>query len=335
MIKSWCNSDNPKAEWADIRERGHVAKVRAAIEKNFPRYFESLVHPPQAAPAGPDLLARLGEKFKVTQAPKAATAAKADPTAFVEAIEEHEKRAPRYQAVFDPAVLSEYRADNPDAYKTHLSRKCPVIIHLLKSSDNELKDWKMKYRLRSSEDLLTVFENLLAFCEEYMADHGDEATYAGLKTADDLALDDFDTEEVSIQGVIGSGIKSLALHHFHPRVFPILRGPSMLALFFLTDKSAFDLRSDTSEFLIIDDGKKGRDVNIAMEHNYWYPYAQFVEYAVLVADLIEKACKTKAIDFDKNFRHVYVDAYFAHVCETHGPDLKVMRGLDELAWASK
>lgn len=335
MIKSWCNSDNPKAEWKDIREPAHVAKVRAAIEKNFSRYFESLVHPPQAAPAGADLLARLGEKYKVTTSAKPVPVTKADPTAFIDAIEQHEKKAPRYRGVFETEVLNEFRTDSPDEFKTHLSRKCPVIISLLQSSDNELKEWKMKYRLRSSDELLAVFENLLAFAEEYMAEHGDEKTYAKLKTASDLALDDFDTEEVSIQGVIGSGIKSLVLHHFYPRVFPILRGPSMFALFFLTDKSAFELRSDTSEFLIIDDGKKGKNVNIAMEHNYWYPYAQFAEYAVLVADHIQKACEARAIDFDVEFRHVYVDAYFAHVCEIHAADVKVMKGTDELTWASK
>lgn len=135
--------------------------------------------------------------------------------------------------------------------------------------------------------------------------------------------------------MIGSGIKSLVLHHFHPRVFPILRGPSMFALFFLTDKSAFDLLSDTSEFLIVDDGKKGKDLNIAMDHNYWYPYAQFNEYAVLVARLLKAACKAHGIDFDVEHRYVYVDAYFAHVCEVHAADLKVMRGIDELIWASK
>lgn len=335
MIKSWCSSDNPKAEWKDIRAPAHVAKVRAAIAKNFSRYFESLVHPAQGAPAGTDLLARLGEKYKVTTSAKPAAVAKADPSGFVEAIEDHEKKAARYRAVFEPEVLSEFRTDDPDAFKTHLSRKCPVITSLLQSGDSELKEWKMKYRLRSSDELLTVFENLLAFAEEYMADHGEEKSYAKLKTADDLALDDFDTEELSILGVIGSGIKSLVLHHFHPRVFPILRGPSMFALFFLTDKSAFELRSDTSEFLIVDDGKKGKDVNIAMEHNYWYPYAQFAEYAVQVADLIEQACKARAIDFDVNYRHVYVDAYFAHICEVHAADVKVMKGTDELTWASK
>lgn len=333
MIKSWCINDNPNAEWKDIRAPAHVAKVRAAIEKNFAHYFESQVQPP-AAPASTDLLARLGEKYKVTSS-KPAPAAKADTSAFVNAIEEHDKKAHRYHAVFDTEVLNEFRADDPDAFKTHLSRKCPVILSLLQSSDSELKEWKMKYRMRGSEELLVVFENLLAFAAEYMADHGDEKTYATLETASDLELDDFDNEELSILGVIGSGIKSLVLHHFYPRVFPILRGPSMFALFFLTDKSAFDLRSDTSEFLIVDDGKKGKDLNIAMDHNYWYPYAQFTEYAVLVARLLQTACKARGIDFDVEHRHVYVDAYFAHVCEVHAADLKVMRGIDELAWASK
>ena len=234
--------------------------------------------------------------------------------------------------------MEEYRNYDPDAFKTHLSRQCPVIRSLLQSKSTELKDWKVKYKVRPSEDLLAVFENLLAFAQEYVGNQGIEKTYATLKSAEGLDLDEFDTEELSIAGVIGSGIKSLALYHLYPRVFPALGGRSVFALFFLTEKATFELRSKTSEFLIVNDAKEGKDVNMSMDHNYWYPYSLFTEYAVQVADLIQAACAARAIDFDVAYRYVYADAFFEHVCEVHTADLKVMAGVDELTeprWASK
>jgi hypothetical protein len=338
MIKSWCSSENPKAEWKAIRTPSHVAKIRAAIDKNFARYFYSLVHPAVAPAQGADLLARLGEKYKVTPSSKPAPTGTVAPSVFVKSIADHHKKAERYRGVFEPEVLQEFRSDDPDAFKTHLSRKCPVIVSLLQSHSSELKDWMMKYRLRTSEDLLSVFENLLAFAQEYMDELGVEKTYSTLETADALALDEFDTEELSITGVVGSGIKSLALYHLYPRVFPALGGRSVFALYFLTDKSTFDLRSKTSEFLIVNDGKEGKDVNIAMDHNYWYPYSQFTEYAMQVARSIQAECAARGIDFDVEYRYVYANAFFEHICDIHAADLKVMAGVDEMReqiWASK
>ena len=257
MIKSWCSSDNPKAEWNDIKRPAHVAQIRAAITKNLPHYFDSLVHPAEAPAPGTDLLARLGEKYKVTASNKATPApkAKADASSFEKAIADHDKRAQQYRGVFEPEVLEEYRADDPDTFKTLLSRKCPVIRIITNSKSTELKDWRIAYKRCPSEKLLTVFENLLAFASEYLDELGVEKKYATLKTAEALAVDDFDTDELSIPGVIGSGIKSLALYHLYPRVFPALGGRSVFALYFLTEKATFDLRSKTSEFLIVNDAK--------------------------------------------------------------------------------
>jgi hypothetical protein len=335
MIKSWCN-DETKWEWDDIRKPAHVAKVHAAIDKNFTRYFDSMVKP--AMPAGADLFAKLGEKFKVTGGPKPPPSGKADASAFVAAIGDYDKKAQRYRNLCDLAVLQEFRDDGPDAFKAELSRKCPVIVSVLQSKNAELKDWKIGYRLATSESLLSVFESLLRFGDEYMGKRGLEKTFSKLRTAKELALDHFDTPELSIPGVIGSGIKSLTLYHLHPSVFPSLGGRSMFALYFLTERSHFSLRSGGSEFLIINDGLKGKDLNMPMDHNYWYPYSPFAEYAMHVARLIESACAARGIDFDAQYRQVYVDAYFGHVCRLHAADLKVMAGIDDLrepSWAAK
>lgn len=341
MRKSWSMEDepgkaNPKAEWDDIRAPEHVAKVHAAIDKNFAKYFDSLMQPTVAT--GVDLLATLGGKYKVTKSSKPVAAPKSHAAVLVKAITDYEKMAQRYRKLFDGDVLQEYRDDQPDTFKTELSRKFPVIMSLLRAGSTELKEWKIKYNLKTSEELLCVFENLLAFSDEYMKARGAEATYSKLREASEFDLDGFDGEGMSIPGVIGSGIKSLALYHRHARVFPALGGRSVYGLFFLTDKSSFSLRSETSEFLMISDGLKGRDINMRMDHNYWYPYSLFAEYAMHVANSIQAACAARGIDFDVEYRHVYVDAFFGHIGDVHAADLKVMAGVDELReamWAAK
>jgi hypothetical protein len=336
MLKSWSMDENPKAEWDDIRAPAHVAKVHTAIKKNFAKYFDSLVEP--AAATGVDLFATLGEKYKVTKSARPVVPPKANGAVLVKAITDYQKMAQRYCNIFDGEALQDYRDDQPDTFKTELSRKFPVIMSLLRAGSTELKEWKIKYNLKTSEELLCVFENLLAFANEYMKARGAEATYSKFHEASEFALDGFDGEDMSIPGVVGSGIKSLALYHRHARVFPALGGRSVYGLYFLTDKSFFSLRSESSEFLMISDGLKGRDINMRMDHNYWYPYSLFAEYAMHVANLIQAECVARGIGFDVEYRHVYVDAFFGHIGDVHAADLRIMAGVDELReamWASK
>lgn len=333
MYKSWTED---KAEWKDIVEPAHIAKVRKAIDANFARYFETLTRP--AVPQGNDLFERLGEKFKVAPSKKPLPASKPDASAFVDAIAAYSKKAQRYRNFFTQDILTEFRNDDPDEFQSQLRKKCPVILGLVQSKSDDLKEWRIKYKQTSSPELLEVFENLINFAADYDNDAGKEASYSKYVDHGEFQVDDFDTEEMSILGVIGGGIKSTVLYHLNPRVFPERSDAAMFALFFLTDKSPFSLRSKTSEFLQIDDRKLGRDVNLKMDHNYWYGYPLFCSYAMQVARRLEDACRTVHIDFDVEHRYVYVDAYFDHICEVHADELKVMRGVDDLkqlSWAAK
>ena len=337
MLKSWSDDDD-KREWEDVEERDHIAQIRAAVQKNFPKYFASLVRP--APPKGNDLLSHLSKagKFKVTPPKKAKVDPIADASMFEAAIRAYEKESVSYRDFFSAEGLQQYRDDDPDAFKTDLSRKCPIIRKLIQSKRSELKEWRIKYNRTPSEELLSTFEQLLSFAEEYLNESGDEEHYVTLDAWDDFEFDGYDEDSAAVPGVIGGGIKSLVLYHREPRVFPSRSGAAMYGLFFLTEKLSFGLRSKTSEFLMIDDHLDGADVNIKMDHNYWYSYRLFTSYAMMVARLIEHACKERSLSFDVDYRHVYVDAFFQHVCDCHADEVKVMRGVDDLKeqyWAAR
>jgi hypothetical protein len=329
MYRSW-SDDEAKQEWDIIKERVHVERVRTEIRKNFPRYFASLIKPKE--PAGTNLTDVLGTKFKVTGHTKSNPEPLPDRLVFANAIEGYEKEAVRYREFFDAELLQEYRDDDPDAFKGQLSRKCPLIHKLIRSKRDELKEWKFKYNQKSSEELLATFERLIGFANDYLEGQGREGQYCKLDEWEEFDFDGYDEDEAGIPGVVGGGIKSIVLHHLNPRVFPKRSGLALWGLYFLTDRSTFSLRSKTSEFLMINDRLEGRDLNIKMDHNYWYSYALFASYVKLLAHHLEEACRIAKLPFDLEYRYVYVDTFLEHVCDQHRELLTTMRGGDELGY---
>jgi hypothetical protein len=339
MYKSW-SDDEERSEWKDVEKPDHIARVWAAIEANVPKYFSSLVAPKMAS--GNDLLEKLAltGNFKVA-AKKTKTAQKptpADGTAFEQALASYDKKARKYRDFFNSETLTEFRDDDPDAFKDALSRKCPVILAILQAKSAELKEWLFKYSQTPSEALLSTFENLVGFAQTYVAAHRDETEYAKLDGIDAFKFDGFDNEASGLPGVIGGGIKSTVLYHLEPRLFPERSGAAMYALYFLTDEKSFELRSKSSEFLMINDRLAGEDVNIKMDHNYWYSYRLFTLFALRLSRIIGTACHAYGLPFDVNHRYVYLNALLLHVVETHKPDMKILRGVDDLReqfWAAR
>ncbi len=335
MYKSWSIDEDPRQEWDAVLTAEHVAQVTAKLASMFESYFQSWVKPKM--PEGEDLLAKLGGKFKVRPSKSPVPSLKADVNILNEAIDDYTKLADRYRDFFAADRIQEYREDDPDAFKTELSRKCPVIQQIVHSKRDELKEWRIKYNRTPSAELLATFEQLISFADEYMAEAGDEEQYSSLSEWEEFVFDGFDEERAGIPGVIGAGIKSIVLYHLHPRVFPVRSSGALYGLYFLTDRSHFSLRSKTSEFLMIDDKRDGVDVNIKMDHNFWYSYRLFASYAMYLANRIETACEAVGLPFDVDFRYVYVASFLEHVCECHADAVKVMRGGDELGfgWAAR
>lgn len=335
MLKSWSDEED-KSEWNDVVDEDHIAQVTEKIEQNFEKYFNSLVKP--AAATGTDLLGQLGSKFKVKASKKPKSEPVADASVIEDALAAYERESTGYRDFFDAERINDYREDDPSAFKTDLARKCSVVRKLRQSKRRELQEWQIKFNRTPSADMLATFERLIGFADEYATESGDEDTYSELESWEDFAFDGYEEDAAGIPGVIGGGIKSLVLYHLNPRIFPSRSGQAMYGLFFLTDKSHFGLRSKTSEFLMIDDNLEGADVNIKMDHNYWYSYRLFTSYAMMMAKMLEKACKEHGISFDVDHRYVYVDAFFQHVCDRHGDEVKVMRGVDDLKeqhWAAR
>jgi hypothetical protein len=334
MLKSWTNDDE-KSEWRAVEEADHVAAVWTAVEHSMPEYLAKMVAP--SAPGGEDILSKLKAtgNFKVTSKKAKPVAPIADPSHFDDALKAFEKRSAKYQEFFVTDLLQEFRDDDPDSFKGALSKRCPVIQGGLNAKSEDLKEWKIKFKMTPSSELLTTFENLVTFADEYLESDGDEDEYSQHDAMGDFEFEGFDGEHVGVPGVIGGGIKSEVLYNLHPRLFPLRSKRALCGLYFLTGRSHFGLRSKTSEFLMIDDTIKNPAWNMRMDHNYWYSYALFTLYAMRVARALQDAFIEKGLSFEVDHRYVYVDAFFRHVCDCHPEDMKVMGGGDDMSWGWK
>lgn len=336
MLKSWV-SDPEKAEFEAIREPEHMAAVWEDIRKSFPKYFASLVKPRVAE--GEDLLEQLkaNAAFRVRAPKKPKAPPKPDFSALSNAVTTYEREAEHYREFFDPERLAEFREDDPDAFKTELSKKCPVIRQTLMSPLEDLKEWKYKYKAAKSATLLAAFDHLRALGDGYLADSGAEPEFDRYDDPDDFAMEDFNEETTGVPGVVGGGIKTAVLYHLEPRVFAPRSTSALFGLYFLTEEKTYRLKSKTSEFIMVDDKRPGRDegwsnrYNMKVSQNYWYPYELFAFYAMKIWRLLRDACAEKGHPLEPAFRFVFVLAFLDHVCRENDAAMKVLKGIDELS----
>jgi hypothetical protein len=243
---------------------------------------------------------------------------------FESAATSYEREAQAYRRFFDRDALEELQ-DDPNAFKQALARDVPVIARTLRQQRAELREWQGHFRRARSKDLLEIFTNVLEFAEEWSSNHP-PSRYEKLDTPEAFELDPLDTDEtMSMANVIGMGIKSLALYHLDPERFPPRGRTGAYAFFFLSNRDRFDLPSDSSEFLMIDDVHLTPDGNMIMEYNYWYPYGLFSLYSLRTFRWMKKRAAAAGLTLDNKLRYVYVTRFFEAVYSQHSDDVKTMR----------
>ena len=304
-------------EYALVREPVHVAKVWTVVEAAIPKYWELFVNGEREKTPAAKLAAKFGGD---ASAKEGVVLTKV----FEDAVEGYENEAEKYRKFFDPEAMDEY-FDDPNAFKQGLSRDVPVIANTLRQRQAELKEWQMHFRSARPKDLLEVFTNVLDFRAEWSQSHPPKK-YAAHDIPDEFDLNPLDSDEtMSLVNVVGMGIKSIILHHLDPERFPPRGRSGLYGLFFLSGKEHFGLPSKSSEFLMINDKHPASDGSIIMDQNYWYPYGTFSVYALRVFRWIEQRAKSVGFTVDPKMRYVYVDRFFASVCNQHAADLKTMR----------
>jgi len=159
-----------------------------------------------------------------------------------------------------------------------------------------------------------VVYNLYNFAEEYYNNFYDEDIYDDIDNYKDLQISDLDTEDYTVYGVIGGGIKSHMLYKVYPSVFPNRSRDAIWALWYLSDKKTFECKQD-SEFLMIDVEKS------VTQQNYFYPYELFTFYAHQIFQMLKQEAHENNVYLDSENRYIIVDAFLTFIAEQHDEEI--------------
>jgi hypothetical protein len=275
-----------------VYEPGHIQQVIAEIEHNLPQYFKGF--------ADKKLIKEVHRTESV----------------FTNSIEAYERERDAYQEYLYLEALEEYDFD-PNAFKSHTRKRCPIIRRCLMSNDEIMKGYKRSFNATSGRAMLDTVRNIAEFGRDYVAAFDDEE-HKNAAQYSDLGLEPLNDTEMQCLGVIGYGIQSSLLFGQYARCFAHRSQNAVWSLYFLSGRKDFGLL-DGSEFLMVD-AKHG-----TCEQNYFYPAELFGFYALRIYNLLKFACGSRDVAFDPHYRYVYLSAFCDYVAETHRKDINTYR----------
>lgn len=314
------STNSELGEYDLVREPEHIAKVWEAIKGSLSKYWQGFIE----SESGIETLAPLAAKFGAKLPTISKSEVKLLGRVFEKAVASYEKDAVKYRRFFDPDALEEFQ-DDPNSFKQALSRDVPVIANTLRQKRAELKEWQMHFRRAKAKDLLEVFANVIDFFHDWSPKHT-KSSYDQLDEPSAFELDPLDNDETMyMTNVIGMGIKSILLYHIDPERLPARGRNGLYGLYFLSGRDSFELPSDSSEFLMVNDISPVSDGSLIMDQNYWYPYGLFSLYALRIYQWIDSHAKSIGYTLDQTVRYIYVERFLQAVCDQHKEDLKTMR----------
>lgn len=303
-------------------EAEHIEKVYEEIKKNINGYFEKYVSSRGGVIISNESIEALRAKMDVNSNIKF-TIDKSKLEKNLEAIKaaalkEFNKDIEEYDELFDLATLEEYEED-PAGFKNDLKKECSIIRKTLNSSDESLKQFKIKFNVCNANKLLKVMTNIASYVSDY-PEKWDGYDYEAEYTIENLIEDDLleqsilDTEGYGLDGVIGGGIKSYVAYKLLPEYFPHRSREAIWALWYLTNKKDFGYEQD-SEFLMILTDK------VVTHQNFYYPYQLFGIYSYLIYRLLLEKYKELNVFFPEKHRYVMTNDFLKFVAKCHEAEI--------------
>ena len=285
-------------------EQSHIALVQKKLEDQINKFFKDYCY------GGLDAL--LAKLDSVECEPK-------DIAAYVaERVEDNYLTDSKtYNDLFTKEKMEELYFDPSTFKKITLKNQCPIIRQTLNSKQKGLEKFKRKFKEADAKDLWEKINNIVNFAYEYKGEE-DENKYVNISNYEDLGLNKLDTEDCSLSGVIGGGIKSLISYMRNPQWFPSRSRNAIWALYFLTDKESFGCKMD-SEFIMVNI-KEGQ-----MSQNYFYPYVLFSYYALVTYRVLKEQFKALGVELKPKYRYAYVDSFFDYFAAKNDDAIKTLQ----------
>lgn len=303
-------------------ENAHIQKILQEIVKNFDGYFAEFIDSTGGTAISYAKLASLqkgmGLGVKITQNNRKSAKIEKYRKIVATAISDFDKDRQSYIDLLDEENLEEY-GDDVAAFKAKMLRhECPIIRLTLYSQVKELDKYKKAFSISDPQQLYDVVKNLRDFACEYAEDTYNPSTYDQIVSYEELGMGHMDSDNCTVYGVIGGGIKSHLVYKLYPGLFPNRSRAAVWALWYLSGKKTFGCEMD-SEFLMIDVDKA------ITQQNYNYPYELFSYYAYKIYQMLKEKAVELETDIPDEYRYVIVDAFLSFVAGQHDEEITLFR----------
>ena len=300
----------------------HIQKVLQEIAGNFDPYFAEFIDSTGGTAISYAKLAALqkgmGLDLNITRNNRKSAKTEKYRKIVANAIKDFEKDKQSYIDLLDEENLEEY-GDDVAAFKAKtLRHECPIIRLTLYSQVKELDKYKKAFSISDPQQLYDVVKNLRDFACEYDRNVYDPSTYDHIASYEELGMDRMDSDDCTVYGVIGGGIKSHLVYKLYPGLFPNRSRAAVWALWYLSGKKTFGCEMD-SEFLMIDVDKA------ITQQNYNYPYELFSYYAYELYKMLKAKAAELETDIPDEYRYVIVDAFLSFVAGQHDEEITLFR----------
>lgn len=303
-------------------EDAHIKKVLQEITRNFDEYFSQFIDSTGGVGISYKKLAALqrnvGLDAIIIQNNRKSTKIEKYRRIITNTIQAFEKDRKSYLDLLDKDNLEE-DGDDVAAFKVKtLKFDCPIIRLTLFSNVKELDKYKKAFAASDPQQLYDVVRNLRDFACEYANGVYNPSTYDNISSYQELRMDRMDSDDCTVYGVIGGGIKSHLVYKLYPGLFPNRSRAAVWALWYLSGKKTFGCNMD-SEFLMIDVDK------VTTQQNYNYPYQLFSYYAYELYKMLKAKAIELETDIPDEYRYVIVDAFFTFVASQHEDEIALFR----------
>ena len=301
-------------------DMNHIRTVLSVIKKNFEKYFEEFLMTNAGTGISAEEFEKLKEKLGIkggkSKSQKELTSSYK--TLIIESVNAFEKDRQKYLDIFDEETLEEYE-DDPSTFKSKtLKNECPIIHSTIYNKRaKELDKYRAQFSIANPSEMLKVVQTLCRIGNEYY-DEYDCDTYEDIEDYEELGMEPMDSDNFTVYGVIGGGIKSHMLYKVFPEIFPNRSRSAIWALWYLSGKQSFGCRMD-SEFLMIDVGKS------ITQQNYFYPYELFAFYAFEIYKMLRDKATELNTYIDPEYRYVIVDEFLSFVADKHDGEISFLK----------
>lgn len=289
----------------------HVQEVVVALEKGVDKYFDKFIETKAGTISKDNDFSKFQTNFNAVIKQNKVNYALNFNEIMAESInkflEDKNDNRQNYIDIFNLEGIEEYEDGDESAFKIVLRDKCPIIRRTLKNTQaKELDSYRKAFSFAQADELHTVTHKLCLFGEDYQKEY-DEKKYDNIKSYEELQVQDLDTEDYTVYGVIGGGIKSHMLYKVWPHLFSNRSQTAMWALWFLTKPNTFNCKYG-SEFLMFDANN-----GLLYQHNYFYPYELFHYYAFSVYKMLKNKMSKYGVIINPQYRYTIVDTFLEYV----------------------